>query len=99
VVDATGHDADVARVIERKNPNVSFRTPTGKVMGEQSMWAEQGETSIVKYTDEAYPGLYLTGMSVSAVYGLPRMGAIFGGMLLSGKKAAHLILGRLKKAA
>ncbi len=97
VVDATGHDAEVARVVERKIPTAKFNTPTGKVMGEKSMWAEKGERLIVDYTDEAYPGLYLAGMSVCAVYGLPRMGAIFGGMLLSGKKAAQLILHKLKK--
>lgn len=97
VVDATGHDAEVARVIERKNPAVQFKTISHKVMGEKSMWAEEGEKKIVEYTSEAYPGLYLAGMSVCAVYGLPRMGAIFGGMLLSGKKAAQLILEKLKK--
>lgn len=96
VVDATGHDAEIARVLERKNPDVKFNTPSHKVMGEKSMWAEQGERKIVEYTTEAYPGLYLAGMSVCAVYGLPRMGAIFGGMLLSGKKAAQLILRNLK---
>lgn len=97
VVDATGHDAEVARVIERKNPAVKFNTPTGKVMGESSMWAEKAEEVIVEYTNEACPGLYLAGMSVSAVYGLPRMGAVFGGMLLSGKKAAELILSELSR--
>ncbi len=97
VVDATGHDAEVARIIERKIPGAKFNTPSGRVMGEKSMWAEEGERLIVDYTDEAYPGLYLAGMSVCAVYGLPRMGAIFGGMLLSGKKAAQLILRRLRK--
>lgn len=97
VVDATGHEAEVARVLERKNPGVKFMTPNHKVMGEKSMWAERGEKMIVEYTNEAYPGLYLAGMSVCAVYGLPRMGAIFGGMLLSGKKAAQLILEKLRK--
>lgn len=92
VVDATGHDADVARVIERKNPQIRFQTKTGKVSGELSMWADKGERDIVDYTQEALPGFYLVGMSVCAVYGLPRMGAIFGGMLLSGKKAAQLML-------
>ncbi|MBN3038910.1 MAG: thiazole biosynthesis protein [Candidatus Omnitrophica bacterium] len=96
-VDATGHDADLARVVERKNPNVLFKTPSGKIMGEQSMWAEKGERLIIDYTQEVQPGLYAVGMSVCAIYGLPRMGAIFGGMLLSGKKAAQLILRKLKK--
>lgn len=97
VVDATGHEAQIARIIERKIYGAKFRTPTGKVMGEKSMWAKEAEEKIVQYTDEAYPGLYLAGMSVSAVYGLPRMGAIFGGMLLSGKKTAQLILQRLEQ--
>lgn len=96
-VDATGHDAQVARVIERKIPGATFNTPSGKVMGEKPMWAEEGERKIVDYTNEAYPNFYLAGMSVCAVYGLPRMGAIFGGMLLSGKKAAQLILRKLRK--
>jgi len=99
VVDATGHDAEVARVIERKIPQATFNTASGKVMGEKPMWAKEGERLIVDYTDEAYPGLYLAGMSVCAVHGLPRMGAIFGGMLLSGKKCAQLILRKLKTRA
>ncbi|MBN2097511.1 MAG: thiazole biosynthesis protein [Candidatus Omnitrophica bacterium] len=94
VVDATGHEAEIARIIERKVTEQPFKTLTGKVMGEKSMWAEQAEQLIVEHTGEAYPGLYLAGMSVCAVYGLPRMGAVFGGMLLSGKKAAELILQR-----
>jgi len=97
VVDATGHEAEVAHIIERKIYGAKFKTASGKVMGEKSMWANEGEKRIVDYTDEAYPGLYLAGMSVCAVYGLPRMGAIFGGMLLSGKKTAQLILRRLSK--
>jgi len=43
-------------------------------------------------TKEVYPGLIVAGMAANAVFGSPRMGAIFGGMLLSGKKAAELIL-------
>jgi thiazole biosynthesis enzyme len=86
-VDATGHDAEVCRiVVEKIGPKL--RTKTGKVMGEKSMWAERGEKEIFENTREVYPGLVVAGMTANAVFGSPRMGAIFGGMLLSGKKAA-----------
>jgi len=50
----------------------------------------------VERTGEIYPGLYLAGMSVASVLGLPRMGPIFGGMLKSGRRAAELISERLR---
>ena len=36
-------------------------------------------------------------MAANAVFGSPRMGAIFGGMLLSGKKAAEETLRLLQE--
>jgi thiamine thiazole synthase len=36
-------------------------------------------------------------MAAAAVCGGPRMGPIFGGMLLSGEKAARIVIGNLKK--
>lgn len=96
VIDATGHDCDLFRTLERKNPDVRLKTKTGKVIGEKSMWAQVGEDTIVKNTKELYPGLFASGMAVNAVVGLPRMGAIFGGMLLSGERAAELIISQLK---
>jgi thiazole biosynthesis enzyme len=94
-VDATGHDAEVCRiVVEKVGPKL--RTKTGEVMGEKSMWAERGEREILENTREVYPGLVVAGMTANAVLGSPRMGAIFGGMLLSGKKAARVALGLLK---
>ncbi len=95
-VDATGHDAEVCRiVVEKIGPKL--RTKTGGVIGEKSMWAEKGEKVILENTREVYPGLVVTGMTANAVFGSPRMGAIFGGMLLSGKKAARVAMELLKK--
>ena len=71
-------------------------TSTGGVVGEKPMWAEVAERETVANTKEIYPGLIRTGMVVNAVFGLPRMGPIFGGMLLSGKKAADLAIDLLK---
>jgi thiazole biosynthesis enzyme len=94
-VDATGHDAEVCRiVVEKVGPKL--RTKTGEVMGEKSMWAERGEREILENTREVYPGLVVAGMTANAVFGSPRMGAIFGGMLLSGKKAARVAMELLK---
>jgi sulfide-dependent adenosine diphosphate thiazole synthase len=94
VVDATGHPAEVARIIERKS-GIRLKTKNGKLLGEQSMWAEVGENTIVKNSKEVCPGFYVCGMCANAVFGGPRMGPIFGGMLLSGKKVAHDILKKI----
>ena len=94
VVDATGHAAEVVHIVERKS-GIGLNTKTGKIMGEQSMWAEVAEDTIIRNSKEVAPGLYVCGMSANAVFGGPRMGPIFGGMLLSGKKVAKDLLKRL----
>jgi len=94
VVDATGHAAEVVRIAERKS-GIKLKTKTGKVMGERSMWAEVGEDTIVKNSKEVCPGLYVCGMAANAVFGGPRMGPVFGGMLLSGKRVSQDLLKRL----
>jgi len=94
VVDATGHPAEVARIVERKS-GIRLRTSTGKTMGEESMWAEAGEETIVKNSKEVCPGLYACGMCANAVFGGPRMGPVFGGMLLAGRKVARELIKRL----
>lgn len=89
VVDATGHDATVAKCLERRG--------LLKCSTFGAMWIERSEDLVVEHTGEAHPGLIVTGMAVSTVYGLPRMGPTFGGMLLSGKKAGEVALRMLGK--
>ncbi len=95
VIDATGHPCEVVKIIQDKlGPKLN--TTTGKVMGEKSMWAEMAENTVTNNTGEVYPGLYVTGMAANAVHGSPRMGPIFGGMLLSGEKVAQMLIEKLK---
>jgi thiamine thiazole synthase len=91
VVDTTGHANEVLRVIERK-ADMKLNTETGKVMGERSLWADKAERLTIENTKEICPGVFVAGMSANAAFGGPRMGPIFGGMLLSGKKVAELII-------
>ena len=96
VIDATGHDIEVVKTVLRKIPGAKINTPTGDVIGELPMNAEIGEKILVDTTKEIYPGLYVAGMAANACSGGQRMGPIFGGMLLSGKKVADLIINRIK---
>lgn len=94
VVDATGHDTEVVEVAQRKVPG-RFFTPSGKKEGEKSMWADRAETMTPENTREIFPGLYVAGMAANATFGGPRMGPIFGGMLLSGEKIAKDLIALL----
>ncbi len=96
ILDGTGHPSEIMRLAVDK-AQIKLDTPTGKIMGEKPMWVENGEISTVENTREYYPGLFACGMSANNVMGGYRMGPIFGGMLLSGKKAADLILKRLEQ--
>jgi thiamine thiazole synthase len=95
VVDATGHPCEVVKVVENK-VGPELHTKTGRIMGEKSMWADRAESVILENVGEVYPGLYVTGMAANAVHGSPRMGPIFGGMLLSGEKVAQILIEKLK---
>ena len=90
LIDATGHDAELVKIVQRKF-GARLLTETGEIMGEKPMWADRGEKGILNNTKEVYPGVYVVGMAANAVFGDHRMGPIFGGMLLSGKKAADLM--------
>jgi thiamine thiazole synthase len=94
-IDATGHAAEVLNVIGRKVDAELF-TATGKVVGERSLWAEVAETNTLNNTQEAFGGVFTAGMCANATFGSYRMGPVFGGMLLSGEKAAKLVAERLQ---
>jgi len=93
VIDGTGHEAAVCNTVQRKIPT-AFNGQ--KVVGEKPLCAESGERLVVENTKEVYPGLIVTGMAANAFAGSPRMGPVFGGMLLSGEKAAELAISKLK---
>ncbi len=94
VIDATGHATEVVKVTQRKVPG-KLMTTSGKIEGEKSMWSDKAETLTLENTKEVFPGMYVTGMAANAVSGGPRMGPIFGGMLLSGKQVAEELIKKL----
>ena len=91
VIDATGHASEICHIVVNKIGG-KLRTKAGGVAGEKPMWADIGEKAIIENTKEVYPGLIVAGMAANAVFGAPRMGPIFGGMLLSGKRAAEVAM-------
>ena len=94
VIDATGHPCEITQIVARKSGG-KLLTPSGKIEGEKSMWAEVAEQLTLENTKEVYPHLYVCGMAANAVFGGPRMGPIFGGMLLSGKRVAEIVMRKL----
>lgn len=84
VIDATGHDSELVKRLSAQRPGI----PKPKGCG--SLWVDEAERLTVEHTHEIYPGLIVAGMAATSTYGAPRMGPIFGGMLLAGKKAAEL---------
>ncbi len=88
-IDATGHDAKICRLLEKRN--------LLKTLGMGPLWIEGSEQAIVERTKQVFPNLVIAGMAVSEKEGVPRMGPTFGGMLLSGEKAGHEVLKLLKQ--
>lgn len=87
VMDSTGHEAVVVNCLVKRG--------ILEMKGEDTMNAQLGEQGVIDGTKEVYPGLIVTGMVCAQLFGTPRMGPIFGGMLLSGKKAASIAMEKL----
>jgi len=84
VIDATGHDAWVAKSLEKRG--------LLKMQTYGPMDVNTSEDMVVEKTGEIFPGLFAIGMAVSSIYGVARMGPTFAGMLFSGRKAAQQIV-------
>lgn len=93
VIDTTGHEAVVVECLRKRGLLTGAGVP--ERLGEGPMDAAGGEAFVVDNVREVFPGLWLAGMSVSAVLGGPRMGPIFGGMLLSGRRVAEQVAAAL----
>ncbi|MDD5634854.1 MAG: sulfide-dependent adenosine diphosphate thiazole synthase [Candidatus Omnitrophica bacterium] len=94
VIDATGHPSEVSHLLQQK-AKIKLATESGDVVGEKSMWAEVGERDMNENTKEIFPNVFVAGMAANAVFGSPRMGPIFGGMLISGKRVAGMLIKKL----
>jgi thiamine thiazole synthase len=90
-LDSTGHPSEVVTYLVNK-AGVKLETETDSIVGERPLWVESGEESTVENTGCVFPGLYASGMAAINIHGGHRMGPIFGGMLLSGEKAAGMII-------
>jgi len=97
VIDATGHEAVVIEALQRRGLLPSTIESRPRVEG--PMDATAGEAFVVDNVSEVFPGLWVSGMSVCAALGGPRMGPIFGGMLRSGQRAAQLVTAALTERA
>jgi thiazole biosynthesis enzyme len=95
IVEATGHPLEVLKILEKKVDGELY-TKTGRIIGEKSMNADIGERTVVENTKEIFKNVYVVGMAANAAFGANRMGPIFGGMLLSGKKLADFLINRLE---
>ena len=93
-IDTTGHEAVIVNAM-RKRGLLPESSPARHGV-EGPMDATLGEAFVVEKVCEVFPGLWVSGMSVCAALGGPRMGPIFGGMLLSGKNVAEKVAAAIR---
>lgn len=88
ILSATGHDGPFGAFTVKRLASMGLI----KLGGMQGLDMNSAEDAIVKKSVEVYPGVVVTGMETSEVYGCNRMGPTFGAMLLSGVRAAESVL-------
>jgi len=92
VVSSCGHDGPFGATGVRRLKELGL---VDNVPGMKALDMNASEDAVVRQTREIVPGMVVTGMEVAEVDGTARMGPTFGAMLLSGRKAAHIVLQKL----
>ncbi|ETV66357.1 thiazole biosynthesis enzyme, variant 1 [Aphanomyces astaci] len=89
LISACGHDGPMGASGVKRLQNIGM---VDHIPGMGCLDMGAAEDAIVKGTQEIVPGMIVCGMEVAELEGAPRMGPTFGGMMISGQKAAHLAL-------
>ena len=94
VVACTGHDGPLGASLAKRVKHIGM---VDEMPGMSALDMNAAEDAVVAGTQEIVPGLIFAGMEVAEMSGCPRMGPTFGGMMISGQKAAHVALQKLGK--
>ncbi|KAI0247132.1 Thi4 family-domain-containing protein [Lactifluus subvellereus] len=86
IVSATGHDGPMGAFCAKRLVSAGLHERLGGMRG---LDMKEAEENIVMGTREVVPGLVMAGMELSEYDGVNRMGPTFGGMMVSGIKAAQ----------
>ncbi|GAA6041024.1 hypothetical protein JCM8097_004681 [Rhodosporidiobolus ruineniae] len=86
VVSAAGHDGPFGAFTVKRLVSMGMLAALGNMRG---LDMRNAEDYIVNNTRQVVPGLITTGMELSEIDGAHRMGATFGAMFASGRKAAY----------
>ncbi|GAA5909764.1 hypothetical protein JCM6882_002668 [Rhodosporidiobolus microsporus] len=94
VISAAGHDGPFGAFSVKRLASMNMVEPLANMRG---LDMRNAEDYIVNNTREIVPGLITTGMELSELDGSNRMGATFGAMLASGRKAGYEAIKLLNK--
>ncbi|GAB2284652.1 triosephosphate isomerase [Dionaea muscipula] len=89
VVSSCGHDGPFGATGVKRLKSIGL---IDSVPGMKALDMNAAEDAIVRLTREIVPGMVVTGMEVAEIDGACRMGPTFGAMMMSGQKAAHVVL-------